>query len=153
VRSRPSREFGQENRRSSHGARRGSPAHWPAPGGPITVSLKDANVASPKRKRVAIVIANPSISTSTGRPCGFWWAELTPSYFVLTEKGYEVEIFSPDGGKCEADSLSDPRDESGYSASDLISLGFMNTPRLAGLVASTRPVKEMELGSFDAILA
>ena len=116
------------------------------------MSLKDPNVASSKRKRVAIVIANPSISTSTGWPCGFWWAELTHSYFVLTEKGYEVEIFSPDGGKCEADNLSDPRDPSGYSASDLISLGFMNTPRLAGLVSDTKPVKGVELGSFDAIL-
>ena len=116
------------------------------------MSLMDPNVSSAKRKRVAIVIANPSISTSTGWPCGFWWAELTHSYFVLTEKGYEVEIFSPDGGKCEADSLSDPRDPSGYSSSDLISLGFISMPRLAGLVSSTRPVKEMELGKFDAIL-
>ena len=76
------------------------------------MSLKDPNVASSKRKRVAIVIANPSISTSTGWPCGFWWAELTHSYFVLTEKGYEVEIFSPQGGRCIADAMSDPDDES-----------------------------------------
>ena len=116
------------------------------------MSLKDPNLASRKPKRVAIVIANPSISTSTGWPCGFWWAELTHSYFVLTEKGYQVEIFSPDGGKCEADSLSDPRDASGYSASDLISLGFINTPKLAAQVESTRPVKDLELGSFDSIL-
>src|SRR5262249_15762325 len=81
----------------------------------------------------------------------FWWAELTHSYFVLTEKGYEVEIFSPDGGKCEADSLSDPRDPSGYSASDLISLGFMNTPRLAALVSNTRPVKDLALEDSHAI--
>jgi len=116
------------------------------------VSLKDPNLASRRRKRVAIVIANPSISTSTGWPCGFWWAELTHSYFVLTEKGYEVEVFSPDGGKCEADSLSDPRDASGYSASDLISLGFMNTPRLMALVNETRPVREIAVADFDAIL-
>jgi putative intracellular protease/amidase len=116
------------------------------------VSLQDPNVASPKRKRVAIVIANPRISTTTGWPCGFWWAELTHSYFVLTEKGYQVEVFSPDGGKCEADNLSDPRDPSGYSSSDLISLGFISTPRLAALVSNTRAVRDVEVGSFDAIL-
>ena len=116
------------------------------------MSLKNRNLASRRRKRVAIVIANPTTSTSTGWPCGFWWAELTHSYFVLTEKGYEVEIFSPEGGKCEADSLSDPRDPSGYSEADLISLGFMNTPRLAALVANTRPVKDLGLDSFEAIL-
>jgi Putative intracellular protease/amidase len=116
------------------------------------MSLKDPNIASPRRKRVAIVIANPSVSTSTGWPSGFWWAELTHSYFVLTEKGYEVEIFSPNGGKCEADSLSDPRDASGYSSSDLISLGFMSTPKLSALVENTRPAREITLASFDAIL-
>jgi len=116
------------------------------------MSQKNRNLASRRTKRVATVIANPSTSTTTGWPCGFWWAELTHSYFVLTEKGYEVEIFSPDGGKCEADALSDPRDPSGYSETDLISLGFMSTPRLAALVSNTRPVKELALDKFDAIL-
>lgn len=54
-----------------------------------------------KPKRVAIVLSNPAISTTTGWPVGFWWSELTHPYFVFTEKGYEVEIFSPRGGKCE----------------------------------------------------
>ena len=116
------------------------------------MSLKDPNVASPRRKRVAIVISNPSVSTTTGWPVGFWWAELTHSYFVLSEKGYELEIFSPEGGKCEADALSDPRDPSGYSDTDLISLGFINTPRLVALVEKTRPVRELDVSSFDAIL-
>ena len=44
-----------------------------------------------------------------------------------------MEIFSPEGGKCEADAMSDPRDASGYSASDWISMGFLATPRLAAL--------------------
>ncbi len=50
--------------------------------------------------------------------------------------------FSPAGGRCEADALSDPRDPSGYSASDLISMGFIATPELAALVENTRKVSE-----------
>src|SRR4030095_5980521 len=96
------------------------------------MSLKNPNVANPERaKRVAIVLANPAVSTTTGWPVGFWWSELTHPYFVLTEKGYEVEIYSPNGGKCQPDAISDPRDPSGYSSSDLISMGFLSTPRLA----------------------
>ena len=99
------------------------------------MSLKDPNVANPKsKKRVAIVIANPAVSATTGWPVGFWWSELTHPYYVFTEKGYEVEIFSPNGGKCEPDGMSDPRDASGYSASDLITMGFVSTPALAKLV-------------------
>ena len=46
-------------------------------------------------------------------------------YWEFAEHGYHVDIYSPDGGKLVADSWSDPRDESKYSATDLISLGFM----------------------------
>jgi putative intracellular protease/amidase len=117
------------------------------------MSLKDPNVTNPRHpRRVAIVIANPAVSTTTGWPVGFWWSELTHPYFALTEAGYQVEIFSPDGGKCAADGMSDPRDASGYSASDLISMGFIATPRLAALVESTKKVSEIELAAFDAIV-
>lgn len=117
------------------------------------MSLKDPNVVNPKRrKRVAIVIANPAVSTTTGWPVGFWWSELTHPYYELSEKGYEIEVFSPDGGKCEPDAMSDPRDASGYSASDLISLGFIHTPALAALVENTKPVAEMDVAQFDAII-
>jgi len=117
------------------------------------MSLKDSNPVSPKRpKRVAIVISNPAVSTTTGWPVGFWWSELTHPYFALTERGYEVEIFSPAGGRCEADAMSDPRDPSGYSSSDLISMGFIATPRLAALVEDTRPVAALDVARFDAIM-
>lgn len=117
------------------------------------MSLKDPNATNPaKPKRVALVIANPALSKTTGWPVGFWWAELTHPYYELTEKGYQVEIFSPDGGKCEPDAMSDPRDPSGYSSSDLISMGFIATPALATLVESTRPVSEIDVAAFDAII-
>ena len=117
------------------------------------MSLKDPNPVAPKHpKRVAIVISNPAVSTTTGWPVGFWWSELTHPYFALTERGYEVEIFSPEGGKCEADAMSDPRDASGYSSSDLISMGFIATPKLAALVEDTKAVSALDVAVFDAIV-
>jgi len=117
------------------------------------VSLKDPNRVNANRpKRVAIVIANPAVSTTTGWPVGFWWSELSHPYFVLTEHGYEVEVFSPAGGKCAADAMSDPRDSSGYSSSDLISMGFIATPRLADLIENTRPAEAIDVAAFDAVV-
>ena len=117
------------------------------------MSLQDPNVVNPaRRKRVVIVVANPAISTTTGWPVGFWWSELTHSYYVLTEAGYEIEVFSPNGGVCQADPLSDPRDPSGYSASDLITMGFIATPSCAALVENTRPVADIDVNDFDAIV-
>ncbi len=117
------------------------------------MSLRDPNILNPKSKRrVAIVIANPTISTTTNWPVGFWWSELTHSYHVFTNAGYEVEIFSPLGGKCEADAMSDPRDPSGYSATDLITMGFISMPSLVKQVETTRKVSEISVDGFDAIL-
>lgn len=116
------------------------------------MSLLDPNVATATPKRVAIVLANPTTSTTTGWPVGFWWSELTHPYAAFREVGYEVEIFSPAGGRCEGDALSDPRDPSGYSAHDLTSMGFLSTPSLAALVERTRPVAEIDVARFDAIV-
>lgn len=115
------------------------------------MSLQDPNPVS-KSKRVAIVISNPAVSTTTGWPVGFWWSELTHPYLAFHEAGMEVEIFSPKGGKCEPDAMSDPRDASGYSKSDLISLGFIHTPELAALVEDTKPVSELNPADFDAMV-
>ncbi len=117
------------------------------------MSLSQPNVVDPRRpKRIAIVLANPARSTTTGWPVGFWWSELTHPWYEFREVGYEVEIFSPRGGRCEADAISDPRDPSGYSAHDLITLGFVHSKHLAALVEATRPVAEIALDRFDAIL-
>ena len=117
------------------------------------MSLRDPNVLNPKApKRIALVIANPAVSTTTGWPVGFWWSELTHPYLAFHEAGYEVEVFSPAGGRCEADGMSDPRDPSGYSASDLISMGFIATPKLLALVENTQPVAALDVARFDAIV-
>lgn len=117
------------------------------------MSLKNTNAVNPaKRKRIAIVIANAATSTTTQWPVGFWWSELTHPYYEFTEKGYDVEIFSPDGGCCEADAMSDPNDPSGYSATDLVSQGFIHTPSLRALVEHTRRVSEIDVAQFDAIV-
>jgi putative intracellular protease/amidase len=117
------------------------------------MSLKDPNVVRPNaRTRIAMVVANPAVSTTTGWPVGFWWSELTHPYLAFDEAGYDVEVFSPGGGRCEADAMSDPDDASGYSRADLVSRGFIHTPELKALLDDTRPVREIDVARFDAIV-
>jgi putative intracellular protease/amidase len=119
----------------------------------VAMSLRDPNVVNARaRKRVALVIANTAVSSTTGWPAGFWWSELTHPYHVFTEKGYEVEVFSPEGGACAADAMSDPNDASGYSKTDLISQGFMHTPELKALVEQTKKASDIDIARFDAIV-
>jgi putative intracellular protease/amidase len=104
-----------------------------------------------KKKRILIVAANPSVSKQTGWPIGFWVAELTHPYFEFTEKGYEVEIVSSEGGKLELDGFSDPKHESGYSAHDLISLGFLCSPNHSKLLEQTKSISEVKIDDYDAL--
>jgi len=97
-----------------------------------------ASIDTHGTKKVLMLASNPATSEQTGWPIGFWWAELTHPYWEFTEAGYEVTIASPDGGALAGDSFSDPSDESGYSAHDLISRGFIASPVHAALVAEWR---------------
>src|SRR5215471_9940731 len=111
------------------------------------------DILNPNRpKQVAIVASNPAVSKQTGWPIGFWWSELTHPYWEFAEHGYKIDIFSPDGGKLEADSWSDPRDESRYSVDDLISLGFIHSPNLMSLLENSKPISQLDLAELDAIL-
>jgi putative intracellular protease/amidase len=111
------------------------------------------DILNPDRpKRVVIVASNPAVSEQTGWPIGFWWAELAHPFWEFTEHGYEVDVASPDGGALQADSWSDPRDKSGYSADDLISLGFINSPTHMKLVEESKPLADVRVEDYDAAL-
>jgi putative intracellular protease/amidase len=103
-------------------------------------------------KRVLIVVANPTTATTVGWRVGFWGAELTHPYYELTERGTDVTIASPDGGKVELDALSDPRDPSKWSSEDLITMGFVNTPELMALLKDTPKLADLTLDDYDAIM-
>jgi len=107
--------------------------------------------AAPPTRRVLMIAANPAISPVTGWPVGFWWAELTHPWWVFAEAGYAVDVVSPKGGDLVADGYSDPEDASGYSAEDLLSLGFKRSPRHAALLHGTRSIGEVDLAGYDAI--
>ena len=102
-------------------------------------------------KQVLILASNPATSEHTGWPIGFWWSELTHPFWEFTEVGYDVTIASPDGGALQADSYSDPRDTSGYSAHDLISLGFVTSDQHRALLEDTPALSDLEIDRFDAV--
>lgn len=109
------------------------------------------NVTKSTPKKILMVIANPTTSTTLGIPVGFWAAELTHAYYEFVERGYEITIASPEGGPCTLDAWSDPRDASGYSAHDLISMGFIHTPKLWALVENTVKLSDLTMSDYDAL--
>ena len=107
---------------------------------------------SDRRPRVLMVVANPAVSTTLGWPVGFWAAELFHPYWEFTQRRYELTIASPEGGKVEIDAMSDPRDDSKWSADDLISMGAVNTPEVTALLENTPALGALDLDDYDAIM-
>src|SRR5918911_5281232 len=111
------------------------------------------DVTDPERRpHVLMVVANPGVSTTLGWPVGFWAAELFHPYYEFTQRRYAVTIASPDGGRVAVDALSDPRDESRWSADDLISMGALNTPEIMSQLEDTPALRDLDLDHYDALM-
>lgn len=98
-----------------------------------------------------MVASSPSVSAQTGWPIGFWAAELTHPLYVFQEAGYEVELVSTQGGKLEMDGYSNPTDPSGYSAHDIITLGYMQKAKFNQMLENTKKLTEVNPAGYDAI--
>jgi putative intracellular protease/amidase len=101
---------------------------------------------------ILLIVANPSISTTLGWPVGFWASELIHPYAEFTNAGCQVTISSPNGGKVEFDGYSDPRDASGYSKDDTLSLDYISRPEFMQLLENTPAIGSLDLNNFDAIV-
>lgn len=115
--------------------------------------LEVIDVIDPARRpRILMVVANPGVSKTMNWPVGFWASELFHPLYEFMQELYEITVASPDGGPVTVDAWSDPRDSSGYSSEDLVSMGALNTPSIAALLENTPAVRDLELDEFDALL-
>ena len=104
------------------------------------------------RRDVLLMAANLPISTTLGDPVGFWAFELVHPWHEFTVAGYLVKIASSEGGAIRPDGLSDPRDESGYSAHDILSLGFLSLPSCAAPLETAEPLSSIDVSAYNALL-
>jgi putative intracellular protease/amidase len=106
---------------------------------------------APVKGKILMVASSPTTSKQTGWPIGFWAAELTHPLRVFQEAGYEVTLVSTEGGKIEMDGYSNPTDQSGYSAHDVITLGYMQQKSFNDMLSNTQKMTDVKATNFDAI--
>lgn len=125
-----------------------------------TLTVKHADVhgqvidvtSATRRPAVLMVAANPGVDTVHGWPVGFWAAELFHPYHEFKKRRYEVTVASPEGGALKLDALSDPRDESRWSADDIVSLGALHSPDVMALIDDTPRLRDVDLDRYDALM-
>ena len=105
----------------------------------------------PSKGKILMVASSPSVSKQTGWPIGFWAAELTHPMHVFEEAGYEIELVSTEGGALKMDAYSNPTDPSGYSAHDIISLGYMQKPEFIKMLENTKKLTNVTHSDYVAI--
>lgn len=108
--------------------------------------------SAPAPKGKVLLVASSPAKASNGWPVGVWAAEITHPYDELTHAGYQVDIVSTKGGDLELDAYSDPRHESGYSAADIVSLGFLTSPKHAALLKNTPALASVKADQYDALI-
>lgn len=106
---------------------------------------------APSKGKILMVASSPTTSKQTGWPIGFWAAELTHPLQVFQEAGYDVELASTAGGKIEMDGYSNPTDASGYSAHDVITLGYMQQQSFNEMLANTKKLSDIKAEEYDAV--
>ena len=105
----------------------------------------------PYKGKILMVASSPTVSKQTGWPIGFWAAELTHPLHVFQEAGFEVELASTEGGEIIMDGYSNPTDASGYSAHDIISLGYMQQDWFNAMLQNTQKITDINPKNYDGI--
>ncbi|QTN39817.1 type 1 glutamine amidotransferase domain-containing protein [Cryomorphaceae bacterium] len=105
----------------------------------------------PTKGKILMVASSPAVSEQTGWPIGFWAAELTHPLHVFQESGYEVVLASTEGGAIVMDGYSNPTDPSGYSAHDVVSLGYMQQDWFNEMLQNTPRLTDINPDEYDAI--
>ncbi len=101
--------------------------------------------------KVLMIVSNPTVSEQTGWPIGVWASELTHPYWEFSEAGYAIDIASPLGGEIKIDGFSNPDDESGYSAFDYVSRGFLADPTKQELLKNSLKLSKVNPNDYKAI--
>lgn len=110
-----------------------------------------SNDQTTQTRRVAFVLSNKATSSVTGWPIGFWLSELTHPHREFTDAGWQIELYSPDGGALYADDFSDPYAANGYSAEDEITKAFLSNPATKALLDDTRPLSDLAVEDADVV--
>jgi 8-hydroxy-5-deazaflavin:NADPH oxidoreductase len=102
--------------------------------------------------RFLIVVTSHETLGETGLPTGVWLPELTHPYFELVSAGWSVDVASPKGGAAPIDPYSDPRSKETINADDLVSMGFLRTPKHRAKLTRTKKLSRVDAADYDGVL-
>ena len=107
--------------------------------------------ATPVPKRVVFVVSNEVNPGPAGFPIGYYLTELAHPYWAFQQRGYTMDIASPNGGRAVHDAMSDPEGGRFGPPQDFLSIGFKHSPKVKPLLENTKKLSEIKVADYDAI--
>lgn len=98
------------------------------------------------KMKILFVLTSHDQLGDTGKKTGFWIEEFAGPYYTLLDKGSEITLATPKGGKAPIDPSSDTED-----ASTEDTKRFKSDENAQHLINNTHKLAEMNPSDFDAV--
>ncbi|MGB5983248.1 MAG: type 1 glutamine amidotransferase domain-containing protein [Nonlabens sp.] len=95
---------------------------------------------------VLFVLTSHDELGDTGKKTGFWVEEFAGPYYTLKDKGVNITLATPEGGKAPIDPSSTTEDASTESTER-----YNNDPEAQERIATTHKLCEMDPADYDAV--
>ena len=96
--------------------------------------------------KILFVLTSHDKLGDTGKKTGFWIEEFAGPYYTLLDKGVNITLATPKGGKAPIDPSSDTED-----ASTKDTERFKKDPKAQELINTTNKLADMNPSDFDAV--
>jgi putative intracellular protease/amidase len=107
--------------------------------------------APPAAKRIIFVVSNEVNPGPAGFPVGYYLTELAHPFWAFQQRGYAMDIASPNGGPVVHDAMSDPEGGRFGPPQDFLSIGFKHSPKVKPLLENTKKLSDVKVADYDAI--
>ncbi|RCU45307.1 type 1 glutamine amidotransferase domain-containing protein [Corallincola holothuriorum] len=107
--------------------------------------LAFASTTSLAADKVLMVLTSHSQMGDTGKPTGYWLAELTHPYYALADAGFEVTIVSIKGGKA-------PIDPNSLTEEDAENQRFLADAKLKQQIENTATLASVNPADYRAVV-
>jgi len=99
-----------------------------------------------KKMNVLFVLTSHDKLGDTGKKTGFWVEEFAGPYYTLKDKGVDITLATPKGGKAPIDPSSDTEDTATESTKK-----FHKDQEAQGLINNTHKLADMKASDYDAV--
>ncbi len=93
-------------------------------------------------KKILFVVTSHGTKGSTGQPTGYYLAEVSHAWEVLTKAGYEIDFVSPLGGKPPVD---------GYNLNDAVNKKFVDDVVYQNRINHSLKPEQVQIQDYEAI--